>query len=162
MCFNFVNTPDINGHGHLYRTLTDLRSSGGMYQHRPVFFTEVVPDSDLCHQDSGRKTTGSMDEGELENSARFRSERQDLHQRMKNLEKQEASHKLMKERAKARQKMEVARAQFDADLAKLEREASRLRAEMTTLQDQRAKELNELSLKIVELEEGLNKLNSEE
>ena len=129
-----------------------------------------LPNSDLHHQDSGSppkgKTaefiSGAMDEGELENSARFRSERQDLHQRMKTLEKQEASHKLMKERAKARQKMEVARTQFDADLAELEREAVRLRAEMTTLEDQRTKELNELSLKIVELEEGLNKLNSNE
>ena len=99
---------------------------------------------------------------ELENSARFRSERQDLQQRMKSLERQEASHRLLKEHAKARQKMEAARAQFDRDLAEMEREASRLRAERAALEEQRETELNGLALKMVELEESLNKLSSDE
>ena len=99
---------------------------------------------------------------ELENSSRFRSERQDLQQRMKILEKQEASHRLLKEHAKARQKMEAARAQFDRDLAEMEREAARLRAERAALEEQRETELNGLALKMAELEESMNKLNNGE
>lgn len=99
---------------------------------------------------------------DLENSARFRSERQDLQQRMKSLERQEASHRLLKEHAKARQKMEAASAQFDHDLAEMKREASRLRAEMAALEEQRDTELNGLALKMVELEESLNKLKNDE
>ena len=99
---------------------------------------------------------------DLENSSRFRSERQDLQQRMKILEKQEASHRLLKEHAKARQKMEAARAQFDRDLAEMEREAARLRAERAALEEQRETELNGLALKMAELEESMNKLNNGE
>lgn len=99
---------------------------------------------------------------ELENSARFRSERQDLQQRMKSLERQEVSHRLLKEHGKARQKIEAARAQFDRDLAEMEREEARLRAERAALEEQRETELNGLALKMVELEESLNKLSSDE
>ena len=99
---------------------------------------------------------------ELESSARFRSERQDLQQRMKSLERQEASHRLLKEHAKARQKMEAAKAQFDRDLAEMEREASRLQAEMAALEEQKETELSVLALKMVELEESLDKLSTDD
>ena len=81
---------------------------------------------------------------------------------MKSLERQEASHRLLKEHAKARQKMEAAKAQFDRDLAEMEREASRLQAEMAALEEQKETELSVLALKMVELEESLDKLNTDD
>jgi hypothetical protein len=118
----------------------------------------TIPNSATNALSPSREMEGSA----LEVSGRFRSERQELQLRMKSLEKKEQLHKLMKEHGKTQQRLESTRSQFDRELSEMKREASKVHAEMRAMEEQRDSEFVTLENRLVELQDSLNKLNSDD